>query len=114
MPKFTTGPIENTGTPSATINLKFLNNSKSTAVVRAKVFHLDGAKRKIFDTGFLTIDPKSSAFVLNVDVSGEAQYEVQFRSNLSNKEVQFSSWGFRDNGRVNPSQRVLNSELTMR
>ncbi|MCM3541177.1 hypothetical protein [Priestia endophytica] len=116
MPKFTTGPIENTGTPSIEVLLKALNNSSAnTATVQARVFSLNGIKTLLFESGPITLDPQSSVVIASVDLSDVVQYEVQFEHDLtgaSKNKVQFSSWGFDLNGELNPSQRVVHAELS--
>jgi hypothetical protein len=116
MPKFTTGPIENTGTPSIEVLLKALNNSSAnTATVQARVFSLNGVKTLLFESGPLTLAPQSSIVIEIVDLSDVFQYEVQFEHNLtgaSKNKVQFSSWGFVSNGQLNPSQRIVHAELS--
>ena len=116
MPKFTTGPIENIGTPSIEVLLKALNNSSAnTATVQARVFSLNGVKTLLFESGPLTLAPQSSIVIKRVDLSDVVQYEVQFEHNLtgaSKNKVQFSSWGFDLNGASNPSQRIVHAELS--
>lgn len=116
MPKFTTVPIENTGTPSIEVLLKALNNSSAnTATVQARVFSLNGVKTLLFESGPLTLAPQSSIVIERVDLSDVVQYEVQFEHNLtgaSKDKVQFSSWGFDLNGALNPSQRIVHAELS--
>ncbi|MCF2132022.1 hypothetical protein L1I79_37225 [Strepomyces sp. STD 3.1] len=116
MPKFTTGPIENTGTPSVEVVLKALNNSSvNTATVQARVYSLNGIKTLLFDSGPQILEPQSSFIIGTVDLTDVVQYEVQFEHDLtgpSKNKVQFSSWGFDSADQLNPSQRIVHAELS--
>lgn len=112
---YSTGPIENTKTnrrPGASndVIVKVLNNDKKhKAFVEVKLFRLNGKKHLIGSAKF-TVDPRKSEFRIG-NISNTFQYEVQIKVTGDVDDVLLSVFG-RKNGNVNPSQRVLHSELT--
>jgi hypothetical protein len=113
---YSTGPIENTKSkkdiPGASNNVivKVLNNDKKhKAFVEIKFFRLNG-KKHLIGSAKLTVGPGKSVFRKS-NISNTLQYEVQIKVTGDADNVLLGVFGKR-NGTINPSQRVLHSELT--
>ncbi|WP_440116658.1 hypothetical protein [Paenibacillus sp. QZ-Y1] len=111
--KYSTGPVENAINlatvpgESRTFFAKAVNNGRSTAQVRVRLYRLNGAKVLISTVTF-TLAPGASSFrVLNV--ANLVQFEVEFTTN--SKHVLVSGWGKNASGRLVAAHRYSPTEL---
>ncbi len=110
---YTTGPLNNLTVFDKTVSKYVIvnainNNPKRSAVIRIRIYALNGQKKLIISKRFL-LKPRSSSFNI-LNVSRTMQYEVQFQSSLP--QVLFASFGVSPQDRFVASHRVLNKELT--
>ncbi|ULL14120.1 hypothetical protein DVH26_06470 [Paenibacillus sp. H1-7] len=108
---YSTGPLENqANNRSTTVFTKVLNNSRTKNVrVRVLVFQLNGSKRLISNR-LLTVPPGSSNFIATDLNSSVFQFEVRIRVLGS---ALLGVFGKTARGNLNPSHRLVHSELTL-
>lgn len=109
---YSTGPLENQApNRSRTVFTKVLNNNSSTSITaRIKVFRLNGTKTLIQNI-LITVPPNSSRFVVKNLATNVQQFEVQIKVS-TNCNVLVGVFGKTGTGNLNPTHRVVHSELT--
>ncbi|WP_211746152.1 hypothetical protein [Paenibacillus sp. Marseille-Q4541] len=111
--KYSTGPVENAINlatvpgESRTFFAKAINNGPTTAVVRIKLYRLNGEKVLITNTT-LTLAPGASGFRI-LNVANLVQFEVEYTTH--SKHVLVSGWGKNVNGRLVAAHRFSPTEL---
>lgn len=109
---YSTGPLENQASNrSTTVFTKVLSNSKKESIqVKVSVFMLNGRK-KLIDSATLTIPPKSSSFIVTDLKSDVFQFEVRIK--VIRGSALLGVFGKTARGNLNPSHRIVHSELTL-
>ncbi|WP_248925192.1 hypothetical protein [Paenibacillus hamazuiensis] len=115
---YSTGPMENDfalANRSGVVAVKALNNNPIfPAFVTVNIYRLDGTKTLIFSLP-LTVNPVSSNFVFPNQVNNAFQFEVELVVQTAGaiNDVLLSVFGITQVNNLNPSHRVLHSELTI-
>lgn len=108
---YSTGPLENqAGNRSRRVFTKILNNGSSSITARVRVFRLNGTK-VILQTVTVTVAPNSSRFVITSLGTSVQQFEVQIR--VDGENVLLGVFGKTSTGNLNPTHRLVHSELTV-
>lgn len=109
---YSTGPMENSPAPqSIRAIVKVLNNSRDLTVnVETLVFALNGTK-SLLGADSRSVGPQSSDFV-PVDLSTAAEWEAQVRlTGPRSGQTLIAVFGIDGSGNLNPSHRVVHSEM---
>ncbi|WP_248924601.1 hypothetical protein [Paenibacillus hamazuiensis] len=119
---YTTGPLDNlapAATKTAAVQLRMLNNDTTeTAFVAVNVYDASAglAAKKLLTSFPLFVPPISEGNFVTTLAAAIIVYEIELvlQTNGPFSEVQFFVIGKLADGNLNPSHRVLNSELTVR
>lgn len=112
---YSTGPLENAvGNSSDFVFVKALNNNKTAkADVQVRAFSLNGTKISIFNQKIDNLPLSTSSFVVP-SVGGTVQFEIQIKvsDTATPADVLLGVFGELVFGDLNPSHRLVHSELT--
>lgn len=118
---YTTGPLENlvgAATKSNAVVSKVINNNPTTtATVTVNLYDmgLGNVQKVLISSNNLVVPPLFSSVSTSLLAAGVVEFEVELvvQTSGSISNVQLSVWG-EVSGNLNPSHRVLSSELTLR
>lgn len=108
---YSTGPLENqAGNRTRRVFTKILNNGSTSISARVRVFRLNGTK-VLLQSVTVTVPANSSRVVSTLLGTSVQQFEVQIRVNGEN--VLLGVFGKTSTGNLNPTHRLVHSELTI-